>query len=317
MDVLISIIIPVKNGAKTLGRLLKGIDSQTLNERCEVIAIDSGSTDSSLTILESYACRVVAIGPASFNHGLTRNKALEFAKGKFILYTVQDAIPTDTEWLEKMVAVFNNEDVVAVCGGQMVPHDLDKNPVAWYRPQREGKVRMYHFNDFAEFDGLLPREKKMICGWDNVNAIYRRSVLEQIPFKNIEFGEDANWAYEAISAGLTIAYNDNAKIGHYHNETPEYSYNRSLTEAYMWFKLLGLKPTLKTANFKSILSIAKLLMKEKEISWSRKIKWFVYNLRINQHSLKAKRTFINMLKQGKEELDHSFERVVKEVPMAS
>ena len=92
-DVLISVVIPVKNGDSWLNETIPAILNQQVNGAIEIIAIDSGSTDESLSILSKYPVTVVSIKPEDFNHGLTRNKGVSLAKGRFVVMTVQDAKP--------------------------------------------------------------------------------------------------------------------------------------------------------------------------------------------------------------------------------
>src|SRR2546426_188421 len=133
----ISVVIPVKNGAATLPPCIAGILAQSVRERLEIIIIDSGSTDGSLELANTFPVRIHRIEPAEFNHGETRNLGVKLAKGEFIAMTVQDARPTDERWLERMLMHFEDPLVAGVCGQQVVPHDLDKNPLQWFRPYCE------------------------------------------------------------------------------------------------------------------------------------------------------------------------------------
>jgi len=85
---LISVVIPVKNGGKTIKECLDGIFTQSLAHMVEVILIDSGSTDNTLDIARKYPVQITRIHPSAYNHGETRNLGAEIAKGEFIVYTV-------------------------------------------------------------------------------------------------------------------------------------------------------------------------------------------------------------------------------------
>ena len=71
--IVISVIIPVKNGTPWLDACLQAIINQTLFDQTEIIVIDSGSTDGTLELLKKYPVTVYSIHPSEFNHGLTRN----------------------------------------------------------------------------------------------------------------------------------------------------------------------------------------------------------------------------------------------------
>ncbi|MBN2167017.1 MAG: glycosyltransferase family 2 protein, partial [Marinilabiliaceae bacterium] len=127
----ISIIIPVKNGIATIRQCLDAIYVQTLIDQAEVIVIDSGSTDGTLEVLQQYPVRLYQIPPEDFNHGDTRNYGVSLAKGDFVVMTVQDAVTTDNKWLEKITQPFNDPQIMGICGRQMIPEEIDKNPGAW------------------------------------------------------------------------------------------------------------------------------------------------------------------------------------------
>ena len=63
-----SIIIRAYNESQHLGRLLEGIKQQTIQD-VDVILVDSGSTDSTVEIAESYGARIVRIPSAEFTFG--------------------------------------------------------------------------------------------------------------------------------------------------------------------------------------------------------------------------------------------------------
>ena len=144
-EILISVVIPVKNGDHWLTQTIPAILNQQINGKIEIIAVDSGSKDKSLSILSSYPVTIIQINPEEFDHGLSRNIGARNAKGKFIVMTVQDAKPLSTLWLQELLNGFIDETVAGVCGQQVVTHDIDKNPVEWYRPISKPELRKYQF----------------------------------------------------------------------------------------------------------------------------------------------------------------------------
>jgi glycosyltransferase EpsH len=93
---LVSIIVPVFNAERYLPRCFASLSAQTLKE-LEIIAIDNGSTDKSLSILEDFAKKDNRIriltqekrGPAA-----CRNLGLRLAQGKYIGFVDAD------DWIE-------------------------------------------------------------------------------------------------------------------------------------------------------------------------------------------------------------------------
>ena len=237
MSAKISVVIPVKNGRSTLAACLEGILAQTVP--AEIIVIDSGSTDGTLELLARYPVRVHRIAPEEFNHGETRNLGVRLARGALVAMTVQDAHPVDNRWLERMVKHFDDPNVAGVCGQQVTPHEPDKNPLQWFRPCSQPVPRKIQFADPAVFKQLPPVEQVALCSWDDVTAMYRRSVLLAVPFQRTNFCEDTIWASDALSRSHALVYDYNAKVYHYHHQTFRFRFRRIYTILYQKYRFFN------------------------------------------------------------------------------
>ena len=93
---LISIIVPIYNVDKYLDRCVKSILSQSYRN-IEVILIDDGSTDSSLSICNSFTDnRIRIIHKNNGGLGSARNAGLEVFRGKYVTFIDgDDAIQSD------------------------------------------------------------------------------------------------------------------------------------------------------------------------------------------------------------------------------
>ena len=109
----VSIVVPTLDGAATLPALLDAVAGQQAPFSFEVVAVDSGSADGSLDLLEGRVARLVRIERASFDHGLTRNRGIEAARGELVVLTVQDAVPASPGWLASLVAPLLDDSSVA------------------------------------------------------------------------------------------------------------------------------------------------------------------------------------------------------------
>ncbi|MEO7684544.1 MAG: glycosyltransferase family 2 protein, partial [Gemmatimonadaceae bacterium] len=185
----VSVVIPVRNEAARIAACIEGVLAQTVHVS-EIIVVDSGSTDGTLDILSRYPrVRVIEIDPADFNHGDSRNLGVQNVTSDWVVLTVGDARPADTWWIERLLEGVTDDDIVGVCGAQVVPHERDANPVEWFRPVSEPTLRRFQFSSAEEFDRLSAAEKLAACGWDDVTALYRREVLLRIPFRRTTFAE--------------------------------------------------------------------------------------------------------------------------------
>ena len=89
MNKLISIIIPVKNGAKYLKETVDGIKKQNMN--VEILVVDDASTDNTAELAESLGCQVIK---HSVNKGpvIAKNTALKVAKGDYVMFHDADDV---------------------------------------------------------------------------------------------------------------------------------------------------------------------------------------------------------------------------------
>ena len=274
---LLSIIIPTLNGATTLPQCLQAIETQSFFHKTEVIVIDSGSTDGTLDILKNYPfAKLYQIPNESFNHGTTRNYGVSLAKGEFVVFTVQDAVANTPDWLEIMYAHFAKPEIAGVVGQQIVPHHPSKNPLAWFRPQSTPVPRTYLFTSPSYFFKLTPAQQRHTAGWDNVTAMYRKSVLQEIPFPTTQFAEDIAWAKAALLARKTLVFDYNARVAHYHFESPAYVYKRTLIEKFHEYKLFGLIPQ-KQSLFRKVLQLLYHSFRFRK-EYTRKFYWLRHNI---------------------------------------
>jgi rhamnosyltransferase len=286
---LISVVIPVKNGADTLRKCLDGIFSQTLRDRLEVIILDSGSSDGTLELLKEYPVSVKPVAPGEFNHGDTRNLGVDLAKGEFVALTVQDAAPASDDWLETMLRHFENPDVAGVCGQQIVAHDPDKNPLQWFRPSSEAAPFTVWFSDPSVFSAMSGRLQHSYCNWDDVNAMYRKSMKAELPFRRIMFSEDTLWARDALLKGLTLVYDYRARVYHYHHQNFDFYFKRNYIILYQNYKFYNYIKF--PAN--PLVQIPRIIVRLLRMSLSpgEKTKWIKYNLALVAASWKASLLF--------------------------
>lgn len=313
----ISVVIPVRNEAAKIKACIEGILAQSVSVH-EIIVLDSGSTDGTLEILAQYpSVRVVPIEPSDFNHGETRNVGVREAEGAaFVLLTVGDARPVDDRWIERLLNGFSDERVAGVCGKQVIPHEKEANPVEWFRPVGTPNVHRYVFDTPEAFDALRPERKREICAWDDVTAMYRRDVLLKIPFEPVTYGEDTVWAHAALRAGYALVYDEHAQVYHYHVESPDYVFKRTLTSCYFRYRQFSVVPGV-PSRFGNLLSAIKILVREPRLSFSERIYWLGYNVRKQRALRKAAQAFLGAMREGDAALDALHQRFCGKPPIPS
>lgn len=87
-DPLVSVIIPVYNAEKYLRQMLGTVVNQTL-KRIEIVCVNDGSTDRSAEIIKEFSKndnRIIYLEQSNINAGTARNKGLDAAKGKYVVF---------------------------------------------------------------------------------------------------------------------------------------------------------------------------------------------------------------------------------------
>jgi len=118
----ISVLIPVKDGGADLVRCLQAIATQTVDDQMEVVVVDSGSTDGSPDRARELGATVHEIPADQFVHGATRNLAAQLSQGDVLVFTTQDAVPADDEWLARLVRALEGDGIAGAYGRQL-PHE--------------------------------------------------------------------------------------------------------------------------------------------------------------------------------------------------
>lgn len=113
-----SIIVPVYNVERYINECLDSLMNQTY-KNIEIIVINDGSSDSSLSLIEEYSRiddRIRVIDQKNMGLGYTRNVGIDNAKGDFILFIdSDDYISLNTcEEIEKILSSNDEIDIIVL-----------------------------------------------------------------------------------------------------------------------------------------------------------------------------------------------------------
>jgi GT2 family glycosyltransferase len=137
--ILISIVICTHNRSADVVECLDALFSTTPNPNIEVVVIDSGSNEEHSRRVEQYlqsrpSVRYTRLDVAGTS--LARNAGLRLARGEWVWWLDDDAIPT-ADWPEKIAEVINQASAkTAIIGGRVVPKfepgaDIDQLTERW------------------------------------------------------------------------------------------------------------------------------------------------------------------------------------------
>ena len=125
------------NRADVLSRSILAARAQTFtSDQFEILVVDNNSTDNTRELVQKHAAEISALRMVQeANQGLShaRNRALQEARGEFIVYVDDDAELTPG-YLAALDRLFREEENVGAAGGPIEVRWLDRVP-SWYEPE--------------------------------------------------------------------------------------------------------------------------------------------------------------------------------------
>ena len=253
----ISVLMPVRNGARYLDRVLEALARQRVGVPWDFLAVDSGSTDGTLEIFARHAAgwpvplRVHSIEGAEFNHGCTRNLAAALSEGELLVFLTDDAIPMADDWLARFAANFEDERVAAAYCRNVT------------RPEADVLVRLFNELDPAygterveaelppapTYAAMGPDERRLLFNFCDTASAMRRELWERHPYPRCVFGEDVLIARAFMEGGYWVVFDDRATVEHSHDYDASMTRKRARLDARFNAEWLGriCIPTRKTA----------------------------------------------------------------------
>lgn len=182
---MISVIIPIYNGAKFINEALESVARQTCEEEYEIIVIDDGSTDNSRELIENFVHPVNYFYQNNAGSGAARNRGVEISKGDFIAFLDADDCWTPTK-LEKQMTVLNSSPEVAAVIGQV--KNVRQNE--WERKEENDKTST----------------NNTIAGYLSSAILIRREAFLEVGTFETEskVGETIDWFIRAKEAEINI-----------------------------------------------------------------------------------------------------------------
>ncbi len=223
------LIVPTLNAGALWQSFIEGVKLQTAHSEndLKVLVIDSGSTDETVKLALNAGFEVHSIEPSTFDHGGTRQRALDIAsegresEHEFALFMTQDAVFTDPKSLQALMKPFE-DPLTALVYGRQLPHEGATELAAQARSFNYPELSMVKRYEDRSTLGI----KTAFCS--NSFAMYRIHALQEVggfPLKTI-MGEDMFVAAKLLKAGYQVAYEAQAHVFHSHNYTHAQEFKR-------------------------------------------------------------------------------------------
>ena len=198
----ISVVVPTRNRAHLLPRLVAAVAAQEDVERWEVVIVDDASTDDTTAVLAELAAknpnlvRVLATA-APRGAAAARNLGWQRATAPIVAFTDDDCVP-ERSWLARVLDAFTPADVGVVQG-----------VTAFDASEAAGRGPFSQVVSVTAWTGQF----------ETSNVAYRRALLASLGgfderFTGDSFGEDVDLGWRAIEAGARHAFVPDAVVVH-------------------------------------------------------------------------------------------------------
>ncbi|MBQ2938166.1 MAG: glycosyltransferase [Clostridia bacterium] len=183
----VSLIVPVYNSEKYIGKCLDSILNQTYTN-LEILVINDGSKDNSQEVInnykEKYPDKIVAIEQSNKGVAITRNESIKRANGDYIMFVDNDDF-LDKDYIEIFVKAIEDGEYDVVLGG-------------YRRPNEAGKIiktLSLQDEEWSKFMIMAPWAK-----------IYKKQYLidNNIEFLSVNLGEDIYFNLKAMLVSKKI-----------------------------------------------------------------------------------------------------------------
>ncbi len=177
----VTIIIPVYNSEKYIGKCLDSILKQTYKD-FEILVINDGSKDNSKNIIDEYVQKypkvIKAIHQENMGVSKTRNKAIKLVNTKYIMFMDNDDF-IDEDYIEVLINNAQQQDQDIVISG-------------YRRPNQDGKILKQMKLQNEQWSKMM-----VLAPWAK---IYKKDYIieNNIEFLDNNIGEDVYFNLQAM-----------------------------------------------------------------------------------------------------------------------
>jgi len=218
----VSVIIPARNEARTIARLIHVVQGQApAGWGVEVVLVDDGSTDDTVAVARAAGARVLELGsrPGGGNPAVARNRGASVAGGDPLVFLDADCLPA-AGWLARLLAGHD-------AGATVVGGSLDLPPGLALMARCDYYCGWYHVHSRRP-SGEVPNHPPG-------NLSVRRDAFLKTPgFTEVQpvayAHEELAWQAQVQRAGGRIVFDPRAIVHHYNRP----GFRNLLRRNYRW-----------------------------------------------------------------------------------
>lgn len=220
-DLACSVLIRTFNSGGTLGAVLERLGGSSIDE---ILVVDSGSTDETLRIAESFGARIIRVEGA-FHYSSSLNLGFEVAGNAWVVVISSHCIPVRDKLLpriRKSISRMSSDAVVIYGRCMLFAENLD--PAG-----------------YCEYDLDDWRSRKIRGG--NGFAVYRKSAWEEKAFdETIPTAEDMEWLRWHLRQGRKAGVEQELVAMYRNKGSLRYMFRKGWIEFIMGFALMEKTP---------------------------------------------------------------------------
>jgi len=208
----VSIVVPVRNGAATIGELLESLLKIDYDSsRLEIVVVDGNSTDRTREIVAKYPVKLLIQEGEGLNGG--RNTGIRNSRGEIVAFTDADCV-VPKDWINKIIEDFKDAQVGCAGGSSKGLYD--------------NFLSQYADNSVFPTQRIFKKRQKldMIKLFSNSpvgsNMAFRRDALKKVGGfdEGIRYGFDEDELVERVcEAGYKMVLDPEVFVWHKHRST--------------------------------------------------------------------------------------------------
>jgi glycosyltransferase involved in cell wall biosynthesis len=211
----LSVLVRVKNERVAIDRFWSQLSSQSIFPGCEVVFLDSGSTDGTLEFLTGVKASLYQMEAHEFNFGSSCNLMMQLSSAPIVVFLSGHSLLTGPEDLEKIYLALNGQRRAALYMRQMPNTVLGAN-----RYEEVFLARRYPTSPNA----IMRMQKP--GGFSNAASALTREAWQANHFPDMHGSEDFEWAKSHLAHGGSLFYLPSVRVMHSHAESPDGVFRR-------------------------------------------------------------------------------------------
>jgi glycosyltransferase involved in cell wall biosynthesis len=231
----VSIIIPVRNAERTIRPCVVSI-LKLQYPRFELIVIDDGSSDKTLSILKEFSSdeRLKVLSGQHGGPSRARNLGIQQSRGEYIAFTDGDCVVPEN-WLQELVdAMGGDGNIAGVGGAQLSPDDDTSFGKSIYTFMKAVGFLTGYMKAKPGTNTIVETDHNPSC-----NALYKKEVLDEVGgfSEGLWPGEDVDLDYRITKSGYRLLMAPQAVVYHYRPSTlsrfMKMMYNYGLVQTFL------------------------------------------------------------------------------------